>query len=150
MKTFKPNAGLRVMNPLIGNLIRTGLPMGPMALLTVPGRNSGLPRSTPVALIPIDGGWRLVAAYGLVDWVKNLRAAGKATIRVKGRQVEVSSHELPPSEAAPILRESLAVAGPITRRVVGPYFDTDPKASLLEWEREAQHHPVFRLTVIPP
>jgi deazaflavin-dependent oxidoreductase (nitroreductase family) len=133
------------MNPLIARLIRLGLPMGPMALLTVPGRKTGLPRTTPVALTPLDGGWRLVAAYGPVDWVKNLQSAGNAVITVRGRETGVESRQLEPGDAAPILRDSIAEAGPITRRVVGPYFDTDPKAPLSQWAEEARNHPVFHL-----
>jgi deazaflavin-dependent oxidoreductase (nitroreductase family) len=145
MKQFRESTTLRFMNPLLAGLIRLGLPMGPMALLTVPGRKTGLPRSTPVALAPLDGGWRLVAAYGRVDWVKNLEVAGRATITIRGRAIDVEARVLPPAEAAPILRESVASAGPVTLRMVGPYFDTSPDAPLSDWEMESARHPVFVL-----
>ncbi len=44
-------------------------------LPTVPGRKSGVPRTTPVALGERDGRRWLVSPYGEVDWVRNLRAA---------------------------------------------------------------------------
>jgi deazaflavin-dependent oxidoreductase (nitroreductase family) len=145
MKEFHESTVLRIMNPFLGRLIRLGLPMGPMALLTVVGRRTGLPRSTPVALAPRDDGWRLVAAYGRVDWVKNLEAAGRAVIIIRGRAIEVESRVLPPAEAAMILRESVAAAGPVTRRMVGPYFDAALEAPSSDWKKEAARHPVFVL-----
>lgn len=66
----------RFYNPIVSFLIRLGLPMGPQALLTVHGRKTGLPRTTPVALNPLGAGWRLISVYGRVDWVRNLQAAG--------------------------------------------------------------------------
>jgi deazaflavin-dependent oxidoreductase (nitroreductase family) len=74
----------RFYNPIVTFLLRLGVPMGPQALLTVPGRNSGLPRTTPVALNPHGAGWLLVSVYGQVDWVKNLRAAAKRWSRRDG------------------------------------------------------------------
>jgi deazaflavin-dependent oxidoreductase (nitroreductase family) len=146
MKEFQESTALRIMNPLLAWLIRLGLPMGPMALLTVPGRSTGLPRSTPVALARSGEGWRLIAAYGRVDWVKNLEAAGRAKITIRGRDIEVVSRRLPRLEAASILRDSLIAAGPVTRRMVGPYFDTAVDAPLGPWEEESARHPVFFLT----
>ena len=36
-----------------------------------------------------------------------------------------TAHELSASEAAPMLRESVKTAGPVTRRVIAPYFSCD-------------------------
>jgi deazaflavin-dependent oxidoreductase (nitroreductase family) len=150
VKQYQHTTTARIYNRVISRLLRIGIPIGPMALLTVPGRQSGLPRSTPVALAPNGAGWHLVAAYGPVDWVKNLRAARRGTITMRGRRIPVTAQELPTAEAAPILRASLASAGPVTRRVVGPYFATAPGAPLDDWMREAAHHPVFILTEAAP
>lgn len=145
MNDFRLTRTLRIGNRFVTPLIRVGLPMGPMALLTVRGRKSGLPRTTPVAVAPLECGWRLVAAYGIVDWVKNLRANGTAVISRRGREVQVEANELNPEEAAPLLRESLIEAGPITRRVIGSYFSAAPDAPLTDWVDEARRHPVFIL-----
>ena len=66
----------RIRNRLVILLNRAGLPVGPMHLLTVPGRKSGLPRTTPVAPVTVNGGCYLIQAYPNSDWVKNARAAG--------------------------------------------------------------------------
>ena len=103
MKQYQHTTTARIYNRVISRLLRIGIPIGPMALLTVPGRRSGLPRSTPVALAPYGAGWQLVAAYGPVDWVKNLKAARRGTITMRGRRIPVTAQELPTAEAAPIL-----------------------------------------------
>ena len=149
MRPYKHSTTLRIANRIMTALIRIGLPVRgsgvPTALLTVAGRKSGLPRSTPVALLPDDEGWRLMAPYGVVDWVRNLRAAGSATLTWRGRTFLVTAQELSPAEGAPMLRDAVASASPILRRMFAPFFDTAPEAPLADWETEAARHPVFRL-----
>ena len=133
-------------NPIVSFLLRLGVPMGPQALLTVRGRNSGLPRTTPVALNPHDAGWLLVSVYGRVDWVRNLRAAGEAVVTKRRRTFPVTSHELTADQAAPIVRDLLVSLSPIVRPVIGSYFATDLSAPIEAWQEEAHNHPVFILT----
>ncbi|HZC25844.1 MAG TPA: nitroreductase family deazaflavin-dependent oxidoreductase [Actinopolymorphaceae bacterium] len=152
MQTYRHSLTLKVANRIMAALIKLGVPVQgsgvPTALLTVPGRKSGLPRTTPVALLADrDGdGWRLMAPYGVVDWVKNLRAAGSATITMRGRSFGVTARELSPAEGAPLLREAVASASPMLRKAFAPYFDAAPEAPLTDWEHEAGRHPVFQLT----
>jgi deazaflavin-dependent oxidoreductase (nitroreductase family) len=87
--------------------------MGPNALLTVRGRTSGLPRTTPVALLVIDGRRWVVGTFGDVHWVRNLRAAGEATLTVKGRSEPVQATTYSPQEAASFFKH---VLGPYARR----------------------------------
>jgi deazaflavin-dependent oxidoreductase (nitroreductase family) len=142
----------RFYNPIVSLLLRLGVPLGPQALLTVRGRNTGLPRTTPIALNPHGTGWLLVSVYGRVDWVRNLRAAGEAVVTMRRRTFPVTSRELAPDQAAPVVRELLASLSPIVRPVIGSYFVTDPSAPLEAWKEEARNHPVFILTpaITPP
>ena len=73
-------AFIRASNPLTRRLLRLGMPMGPNVLLTVRGRTSGLPRSAPVAIAEYGGHHWIIAAYGDVQWVRNLRAAGEGDV----------------------------------------------------------------------
>src|SRR3954451_19678517 len=75
-------------------LLRAGVPMGPNALLTIRGRKSGLPRTTPVAIIDHAGRRWVWSPWGEVHWVRNLRAAGTATITVGGKAERVRATEL--------------------------------------------------------
>ena len=112
----------RFYNPIVSFLLRLGLPLGPQALLTVRGRNSGLPRTTPVALNPHGAGWLLVSVYGRVDWVRNLRAAGEAVVTMRRRTFPVTSQELAADRAAPIVKDLLASLSPIVRPVISGNF----------------------------
>ena len=145
MSVYNPGRFVKFSNRIISALLRLGAPLGPMALLTVAGRVSGNPQSTPVTLNPDGAGWKLTAAYGVGDWVKNLRVAGKAMLTIRGRQVNVVATELPPIEAAPHLRQIWADAGRTTRKMLAPYYDTPVDAPIEAWLREAERHPMFRL-----
>jgi deazaflavin-dependent oxidoreductase (nitroreductase family) len=92
-------------NPIARRLIAAGVPMGPDVLLTVRGRKSGLPRTTPVAICEHAGRRGLISPFGETDWVRNLRAAGRATITVRRRTEEVTAVELGPAEAADFIRD---------------------------------------------
>lgn len=145
MKVYRRTGVARFLNRAASAFLRSGIGMGPYGVLTVPGRRTGLPRSTPVALVPIGNGWQLVAIYGLVDWVKNLQAAGKATIQLRRQKFPVTARQLPPEEAAAVLRGLMASASRMTTRMVGPYFDATPESPIEAWELDAAHHPVFVL-----
>ena len=94
-----------------------------------------------MAIIELNGQRLLIGAFGEVDWVRNLRAAGEATLQ-RGRHPEhIVVDELPPVEAAPILKQLLVdIPGFLLKN-----FEATPTSSLDEFEREARHHPVFRL-----
>ena len=80
----------------------------PNVLLTVRGRRSGKPRTTPVAMFELGDRRFLEAAFGEVDWVRNLRASGEAVIR-RGRWSQaVRAIELPPETAGKLLHDALA------------------------------------------
>ena len=111
-----------------------------MYLLTVRGRKSGLPRTVPIAVIERNGERYVGAPYGVVDWVRNLRAAGEA-ILTRGRRSEtVNAKELPPKEAALVLREDVRDGNPFAR-----YFGVTANSSLEEYERAVAIHPLFLL-----
>ena len=76
--------------------------------------------------------------YGIVDWVRNLRAAGEA-ILTRGRRSEtVNIIELPPTEAALVLRDDVKEGNPYARN-----YGVTADSSLEEFERAVLSHPVF-------
>lgn len=106
----------------------------PNIMLTVVGRKSGLPRSTPLMCVPDGPTWLIAGSYfGGPDtplWVYNLRAAGRAEITWKREQVQVVAEELGPEERAAAWRLML---------------QTWPNYAKYE-ERTERLIPVFRLT----
>jgi deazaflavin-dependent oxidoreductase (nitroreductase family) len=142
-KTYHVNIATRTRDALFMTLLRAGVNMGTTSLLTVRGRTSGQPHTVPVILIEQDGQSFLVAPYGVVQWVRNLRVAGTATL-TRGRHSEaISVTELPAQQAAPILKQYLSQVP-----TVRSYFDATPDSPLEAFEREAPRHPVFQITTM--
>ena len=138
---------VRVANVLTLTLLRVGfklvgpgLVIGnyPMYLLTVRGRKSGQPRTVALAIIQRNGKRYVGSPYGIVAWVRNLRAAGEATLTRGLRSETVNARELPKGEAALLLREDIKGGNPFAR-----YFGVTADSSLEEFERAAVSHPVF-------
>ena len=134
-----------VGNALTTTLLRAGVKLNgfkrtPMYLLTVRGRKSGEPRTVPIAILERDGKRYLASPYGLVNWVRNLRAAREAVLTRGRRSETVRATELPPSEAALVLREEIRLGHPFAR-----YFGVTMDSSLEEFERAAASHPLFML-----
>ncbi len=77
-------------------------------VLTVRGRRTGTPRSVPVNLLVLDGERYLVAPRGTTQWVRNVRAADTAELRVGRRTETVRLVEVPAAERVPVLRAYLA------------------------------------------
>lgn len=98
--------------------------------MTTAGRRSGQPRTTP--LVYLRDGERYVVANARPagerknPWVLNLRAAGQGRIRVRGRIVQVTAHELDEAQAErwwPAFGEHYAATGERTVFVLEPVDD---------------------------
>lgn len=138
--TYRLSAWRRLANCLVRALLSVGLGPPRTYLVTVRGRKSGRPRSTPVTLV-IEGDSRwLVAPYGVVGWVRNARAAGSVALSRGRRSEVVRIAEVGPEESAPVLRRYVAEV-PITRS----FFDVTPESPLDAFRAEAPRHPVFRI-----
>jgi deazaflavin-dependent oxidoreductase (nitroreductase family) len=96
------------MNKVYMAMMKIGLPIsgkeGPV-VLTVAGRSSGRPRSTPITPMVVDGRRYVVGGFPKADWVKNLRAAGEATLTQGRTGEQMRVVELPADEARPLLRQ---------------------------------------------
>jgi deazaflavin-dependent oxidoreductase (nitroreductase family) len=101
-----------MFTPISRPLLAAGLPLGFNGLITIPGRKTGQPRTTPVAIIAVDGRRWVWAPWGEVHWVRNLRAAGGGRITVRGRDEDVTATELDKPERLAFFRD---VLGPVAR-----------------------------------
>jgi deazaflavin-dependent oxidoreductase (nitroreductase family) len=105
MSEPQPPRYLKPMNKVMMAVQRLGIPTGPAMVLTVPGRKSGQPRSTPMTPFEFEGGLYVVAGYPGADWAANARAAGSGTLARGRRSREVKIVELTAEQARPVLRE---------------------------------------------
>ncbi len=74
-KPYHVTVFVRLSNSMTSSLVRLGVKIGSLSLLTVRGRKSGKPIVTPIAIFVQNQKRYLVAMYGVVNWVCNLRAA---------------------------------------------------------------------------
>jgi deazaflavin-dependent oxidoreductase (nitroreductase family) len=125
-------------------MIAAGIPLGFNRLVTIRGRKSGLPRTAALAVLQIEGRRWVWAPWGDVQWVQNLRVAGRATIAEGGRKQDVRAIELDPTQRVGFFGD---VLGPFARSIpLGYWFIravdgvdlSDPVAA-------AKGHPVFEL-----
>jgi deazaflavin-dependent oxidoreductase (nitroreductase family) len=130
----------RMNNALFRALIRLGIAPGGASLLTVTGRRSGRPRSIPVNPIDRDGERWLVAPYGAVGWVENVRACHDVTLTRRHHATQFRAVEVSPDVAGSVLRDYVRKI-----RIARPYFDATPESPIQAFAAEADRHPVFRL-----
>ncbi len=152
-KHYRVNTFVRINNAMTSSLLRLGIQVWSFSLLTVRGRKSGKPIVTPIAIFVQDGKRYLIATYGVVNWVRNLRAAGgEATLTQRRRSEKIHAIELSPVAAAPIFREAVRSGPPGIPTVIFrgyrallvlPYLNVTENSSLEEFEREVLAHPVF-------
>jgi deazaflavin-dependent oxidoreductase (nitroreductase family) len=142
-RPYRKSYWRRALNALVRPLARLGLTGPRTHLLTVGGRHTGRPWSTPVSIVR-DGDERwLVAPYGDRNWVKNTRASGRVELRRGRRREQLAAEELPPADAVPVLRRYYELG-----RVTRPFFDVSLDSSDADWLAEAPRHPVFRLRAL--
>ena len=121
-------------------MLRRGMRIGSQHLLSVPGRRTGEPRTTPVSIATVDRTRYIVAAFAEAAWVQNVRAAESATL-ARGRTVEtVRLVELPIEQRGPVLRAFLQQV----RGGVRFFGSADAEAVVAA----ADKYPVFRVDLV--
>ena len=136
-----------MLNPLMKSLLRLGVPMGPMILITVMGRKSGKLHTTPVGLLEADGRRFIFGTFGDVGWTKNLRASGEVKVGRGHNREFVVARELPIGESAEVLKKVLA--GYVSSRLRSPFlkmgYRVNRDSSTDDYLFEAWRHPGFEL-----
>jgi deazaflavin-dependent oxidoreductase (nitroreductase family) len=143
MSELRPPGWLKPVNKIMMAVHKLGVSTGPVRVLTVVGRKSGQPRSTPATPFTHAGHVYVAGGYPRADWVLNARAAGEGTV-TRGRSSErVTFVELTADEARPVFRvfPKEVPAGVGFYKRSGLVTDGTPD----EFEALAGHCPVFRL-----
>lgn len=131
---YRPSLPQRWANTMLGRALRNGRGPSFMRLLTVPGRRSGSPHTTPV--VPVRDGDRtwVVSPFGEVGWVRNARAAGQVQLSRGDDHTTYRVREVGPEESGPVLER---------------YLSTPARFFAGRQVRDASRpHPVFELTPV--
>ena len=136
----RPPRWLTAANRLNIAMLNRGLGPTTQRVLTIPGRTTGQPRRTPIAIVEFEGARYIVAGFPSSDWVKNARAAGRGTLSRGSVTKAVTLTELRVEERLPILREFLR-----TIRGGRSFLTVGAGASNEEFAAAAAEHPVFRI-----
>jgi deazaflavin-dependent oxidoreductase (nitroreductase family) len=112
MSESNPPRYLKPMNKFMMAVQKLGIPTGPAMVLTVPGRKTGKPRSTPMTPFEHDGELYVLAGYPGADWASNARAAGAGTLSRGRKSRRVKIVELDAAQSRPVLR-AFAVKVPV-------------------------------------
>ncbi|MBT2398945.1 nitroreductase family deazaflavin-dependent oxidoreductase [Streptomyces sp. ISL-100] len=93
----------RAVHRLTRGKVMLSAQMLPGVILTVKGARSGLPRTTPLACMPEDGGrWILIGSNfgrpGHPAWTANLMKHPDASISWRGKDIEVRARRLEGAE----------------------------------------------------
>lgn len=132
----------RFFNRSVAWLTDRGISILGSRVLTVRGRSSGQPRSTPVNLLTLDGDRYLVSPRGHTQWVRNLRAAGGGTLRLGRRTEAFTAAELADADKLPVLVAYLRR----WRFEVGTFFDGVRPDQHDKLREISPGYPVFRIS----
>jgi hypothetical protein len=95
---------LRPINQLMKVLQGMGIAFFSFHLISVPGRRTGLMRTTPVSPFSVDGR-RYILSFGQTEWVKNARESGWGILARGRRRSKVGLVEVLAPASAVIARE---------------------------------------------
>ena len=87
MTTFGHTTMTRAANRMLTRMVGKGRGPRFIRLLTVPGRRTGLARTTPVVPLVTERGRWLVAPYGEVGWIVRSRLASGP----RAREAEIAA-----------------------------------------------------------
>ncbi len=138
-KTYRLTLSRRIVNRMTRAMARRG--KGPAHELTMTGRRSGKRLSVMVTPTHIDDVTYLVAPYGEVGWVHNVRAnpnvalsRGSVTTRYRATQIHGE-------EAGQVLNRYYVE----NKKHVGRYVEIPGERTTSDYIAAAERYPVFRL-----
>jgi deazaflavin-dependent oxidoreductase (nitroreductase family) len=144
--SYRPSLPQRVANRMLRRMVSRGKGPPFLRLLTVTGRRTGRPRTTPIAPVERDGRTWLVSAFGDVAWARDVRATGRLELSRGDQRTTYRAREVDATEAVPVLRTYLSMP---SARFVRRHFAVSPDAGDEAFATEAPRHPTFALTPLP-
>jgi hypothetical protein len=127
-KALAPTRGVALLRRIAGPIWQR---VGIVAVLTVADRRTGTTRHVKLIPVKVEKNWYLLSFGGVTEWARDLRAAGRAELRRKGRTQPFTPVEVDGDERVRAIAAYLRGSGPIRKD-----FARRP---------DPADHPVFRL-----
>ena len=140
VKTYALDAAQKSANAVFTAMTRMGWGAGYRWMLSVPGRTTGVMRSTPVDVMDVDGHRWLVAPYGETNWVRNVRAHPRINLSRGSQSETLVAIPAVGDEVLPVVRQYVRSV-PVT----SAYWGVTAESSDAEIRADVVSHPVFRL-----
>lgn len=138
-ETYKLGPTRRIVNRLTQAMARRG--MGASWVLSTKGRISGTRRDFVITPVTYDGVRYLVAPYGEVSWVKNVRANPHVTLTRGDVKLRATAEEISGEEAGHALGKYYAE----NLRYVGKFMDIPGDHTITDFVAVVYRYPVFRI-----
>jgi deazaflavin-dependent oxidoreductase (nitroreductase family) len=127
-----PTRGVALVRRIAGPIWQL---LGIAAVLTVADRRTGTPRRVQLIPVKVDGSWYVLSFGGVTEWTRDLRRAGRAELRRRGRTEVLAAIEVEGDERDRVIARYLRGSGPARKDF---------------WRRpNAADHPAFRLEPLP-
>jgi deazaflavin-dependent oxidoreductase (nitroreductase family) len=136
-----PNWLERAVNRFYGSLASAGLGPAYSYLLTIQGRKTGTPYSTPVNVLRFEQRLYLVGTRGHTQWSRNALVVKTATLKRGRILMEFDLRPLADAEKPEILKAYLRQFNWMVRR----FFSIPSDSPVAAFAAVAQHYPVFEL-----
>jgi deazaflavin-dependent oxidoreductase (nitroreductase family) len=127
-RALRPTRGVALIRRIAGPVWQL---VGIAAVLTVADRRTGTPRRISVIPVKVDANWYVLSFGGVTEWARDLRAAGRAELRRRGRTQAFTAIEVEGDERERVIATYLRGSGPAKKD-----FGRRPNAA---------DHPAFRL-----
>ena len=146
-KDYKVPFYVPMLNPLMKSFLHLGVPAGPMTLLTVRGRKTGKPHTTPVGMFKRGDRRFIFDTFGNADWVRNLKAAKEAMVGRGFHRRQVTATPLGREEASAALREIFApyLASRVKSSFLKMGYSLTRDSTTADYDREAKKHAGFEI-----
>ncbi|NHZ71397.1 MAG: nitroreductase family deazaflavin-dependent oxidoreductase [Proteobacteria bacterium] len=138
-KQYKVTTKVRFINSAMRFLSHRG--KGPASELVVTGRSTGERRTVVVTPVVINDATYLVAPYGDVSWVLNIRANPKVTLSKGGATARYTAQEVDGEEGGKVLARYYAE----NAKYVADFMDIPGEHTITDFIAAAERYPVFRL-----
>ena len=138
----QPNLLDRILNRLVGFLLKLGIGLAHNYLLEVRGRKTGKVYSTPVNVLEYKGKKYLVAPRGYTQWVRNVETSGEATLVQRAERTKVRLRTVADEEKPEILKAYLDRF----KLTVQRYFPIAAGSPAEAFKSLAVRYPVYEIT----